>query len=247
MAVIMFLFISHSNKEEPSLQPFIPSPSKIPENPSATIEFKNNTYAYDYFVVSDVTKLSLIPNFSEKATSLDIFEKNSCTSGISGGFYDTNNSPLGGFMTNNSVLKLPVKNRLIDGFLWVKGEKAVISLDQPSSDARFYVQTGPLLLINGGVTRISIANDEYRRRNIVALSKNGDLIFLTIYNPESVYDGPLLSDMPSILKELDKKVSSTLTDAINLDGGSASAFISKTRTLQEFSTIGSFLCVYQSN
>jgi len=222
----------------------LPTPS-TPSSPLVIpkIEFNGKNYAYIYFTVSTSERIMLIPNFSEKLTSQDLATRYGCIEGINGGFYDTNNTPLGGFMTNNNVFKNPVHNRLIDGFIWENKNGFSITVSEPPSDALFFLQTGPLLRIDGGVTTISIGNDEYRRRSIAGITKNNSLVFFMIYNPESVYEGPLLSDVPSIMESIDQKESLNLDAAVNLDGGSASAFISKNKTLQEFSPIGSFFCV----
>jgi len=208
-----------------------------------TLEWNGRKYAYVYFIVNTTERIDLIPNFSEKKTSNDIAEKYACMSGINGGFYDTTSAPLGGFMTDGKTWKKPVRNRLIDGYLWSTGKKHSITLSESPSDSEWYLQTGPLLMLDGKSTTISIGNDEYRRRSLAGITKEKQLLFLTIYNPESVYEGPLLADLPQIISLLSKNNSFNLTDAINLDGGSASAFISKEKTLQEFSPIGSFFCV----
>jgi hypothetical protein len=49
--------------------------------------------------------------------------------------------------------------------------------------------------------------------------------------------------MPDVMSKIMEVSSISFKDVINLDGGSASAFISKDKTLQEFSPIGSFFCI----
>jgi hypothetical protein len=246
IAVLLIFFIIKTVKQpiHDVQQTPTPTTTNLPTAPNKKeITFANKTYAFAYFTVSDLTKLILVPNFKEKLSSLDIMTTHACTSGVNGGFYNTENEPLGGFMANGIMLKKPVRNRLIDGFLWVKGANASISLSNPPDDAKFFLQTGPLFMVNGGVTKISIANDEYKRRMVAGITKEGILLFLVLYNPDSVYEGPLLSDMPAIMTLLDKQTSFVLKDIVNLDGGSASAFVSKEITLQEFSPVGSFLCI----
>ena len=225
------------------IPPFSSAPSVTPSDiPIQTIVFKDKTYAYAFFSVSPENQVMLLPNFTDKASSLDIAAKNSCIYGINGGFYDTNSMPLGGFKSLHSLVKKPVKNRLIDGFIWQSDTKRAITLSEPPDDSQWYLQTGPLLYHNSVATSISIANDEYRRRSVAGISKDNHLFFFSIYNPESVYEGPLLSDMPSIMNQINAQEPFVLVEAINLDGGSASAFVTKEKTLQEFSPIGSFFC-----
>jgi len=251
ISIIVFAFITYiisvkSTKNiatiNTTLQP-LTGLSGIAEKTDKTIVFDGKTYAFAYFSVSKPNTMSLIPNFTEKLSSQEIASKYGCVQGINGGFYTTDNKPLGGFMTGMDVLRSPVKNRLIDGFLWSEGISFHITLSEPISQALFFLQTGPLLKIRGETTRITINNDEEKRRHVAALSKDGDLIFFTIYNPESVYEGPFLADIPSIMNVIETEANLTITDSVNLDGGSASAFITEDKTLQEFSPIGSFFCV----
>ena len=226
-------------------RPIQQKPSPTPESKPLenSLEWNDRTYIYDYFTVEFGEKLELIPNFTEKMTSSDIADTHTCTKGINGGFYDTNSMPLGGFKSVDGVLKKPVSNRLIDGYIWNKGANRAITLSEPPDDAQWYLQAGPLLMLNGKTTAISIGNDEYRRRMIAGLTKDKRLLFLTVYNSESVYEGPLLADLPALLSLLNRNAGLNITDALNLDGGSASAFVSKDKVLQEFSPIGSFFCV----
>jgi exopolysaccharide biosynthesis protein len=220
-----------------------PSPSVTSITKAEEIQFNGTTYAYVYFFVSSSEKIELIPNFSEKMTSSDLASKHGCVKGINGGFYDTNSAPLGGFKSQNKIYKQPVRNRLIDGYLWYKNNQATITLSEPPRDAQFFLQTGPLLMTGGGVTTISIGNDEYRRRSVALLTKDKNLLFLVVYNPESVYEGPLLTDLPAIISSINDQTSLRITEAINLDGGSASAFYSKDKKLQELTPVGSIFCV----
>ena len=248
LAMVLFFGWNLVKEKVPlSLPISIPVPSQTPTDiPTPTIVFNNKTYAYAYFEVSNPGKIFLLPNFLEKLTSQEIADKYGCIEGINGGFYTTDRMPLGGFfagMETGLVTKNPVQNRLIDGFVWSNGKTFFITATHPTSDAFFFLQTGPLFRLNGQVTRISIANDEERRRSGVGITKENTLVFFTVYNPESVYEGPLLSDMPALVQAMEQKTGFTFTNAVNLDGGSASAFISKKKTLQEFSPVGSFFCV----
>jgi len=219
------------------------SSQPTPEIESKTVSYNESTYEYDFFYVAKPTDMILIPNFSEKQSSQEIASANGCIQGINGGFYTKDNKPLGGFMTGMNILRNPVKNRLIDGFIWSEGTSFYITLSEPSSHAQFFLQAGPLLKIKGESTNISISNDEQKRRHVASLSNDGSLVFFTIFNPESVYEGPFLTDLPVIMSLIEQDTNLHLKDIINLDGGSASAYISKEKILQEFSPIGSFFCI----
>ncbi len=87
-------------------------------------------------------------------------------------------------------------------------------------------------------TIIRIQNDELTRRMLVA--RSGDQwYFLAITDQDNTFNGPLLSDVPKILG----KVPIVIDEALNLDGGSASAFYSAHGArLGELTPIGSFFC-----
>jgi uncharacterized protein YigE (DUF2233 family) len=234
---------NHQTKNVLPLSSVDATPGDLPQDiPLHTISFKNQSFAYE-FVLTNPDTLTLIPNFTEKLTSTELAETNHCRFGINGGFYDTSNKPLGGFKTKNTVVKNPVKNRLIDGYIWKMKGRMYLTFAAPPEDAELYLQTGPVVRMGGERIPITIAEDELRRRNIFGIAKNGSILFLSIYSSESVYDGPFLGDLPAIIENIDQKESFHLVGAVNLDGGSASAFLSPSRRLQEFSPIGSFFCV----
>ncbi len=251
IAVIAVLAIRRNPGTQRTVSPDTDSPTPT-QNPSAPPEelrdgnrilFGDESYTYRYFRAPDPAKLFLIPNFSSRTTAADLAIGHRCISGINGGFYDTASNPLGGFMSDGKVWKTPVANRLIDGFVWKTDESLHITLETPPADALFYLQAGPLLLIGGVPTRISIRDDEPRRRSVGAVTPNGEGIFLIIHRKESVYEGPLLAVLPDLILSIGKQEGWNLRDAVNLDGGSASAFVSESVSLQELSHVGSLFCL----
>mgnify|MGYP001590102184 CR=1 FL=1 len=68
------------------------------------------------------------------------------------------------------------------------------------------------------------------------------LVFLSFYNPISYYLGPNLEDLPGLLKSFEKETGIQIKDAINLDGGTASAFYAEGVSLTELRPIGSYFC-----
>lgn len=247
--VLCIFFIWRQPADSPISQPFSfssPTPTVKPSSPLHTIEYNGKLYAYLYFSTETPDQLALISNFSEKHTASDLADTHGCVNGINGGFYTTDDMPLGGFKSSNGeILKTPVSNILIDGFVWSTDKTFFITTKIPDTDAKFFLQTGPLLRLDGYPTKITIAQDESKRRSAVGLTPTGMLVFFIVYDPESVYEGPLLSDMPGIVQKVAEDIGVSLVAAANLDGGSASAFISKDRTLQEFSPIGSFFCAFK--
>ena len=76
---------------------------------------------------------------------------------------------------------------------------------------------------------------------VVGITKKGETIFLVLYDPENTWSGPKLADTPGVLSGVIERLQ--LTDALNLDGGSASAFIRGDLSLEELTSVGSFFCV----
>lgn len=220
-----------------------PSPSPSPF-PDPTFTFHDHVYAYALFDATDRT-VSLIENFSGgKNNAKTLHDKNECLFSINTGFYDTDKNPIGLWDDGSGKAKGVSKTSLLfNGYIGVgKDGKPFITNGEPSS-YKLVVQTGPLLVSEGKALPLVIKNDEYARRMVAAIEKNGTLMFMAIFDPESVYSGPLLSDVPEILKVLEEKMSYSFQHAINLDGGSASSFISPERTLSELTPIGSMFCI----
>ena len=209
---------------------------------SLTVRYKDKNYAYEYFTVSDRTKLTLIPNFTQKKTFTEILTSNHCTAGINGSYYDTNDMPLGGFISGGKALKQPITSRLMDGYISVADVRMDIGLS-PLPNSSILLQTGPLLFLNNTPLTLRISSDEPARRSISVKTKNDSIYFFIIYDPDSVYLGPYLADLPQIVDIIHTDMSLSIVSAINLDGGNASAFKNSTITLNELTHVGSIFCV----
>lgn len=212
-------------------------PSDIPR-----INFNNYEYAYAYFVVSNPENLILIPNFTEKKTTDVIKKEASCMAGINGGFYDKEYMPLGGFISEGKVYKNSTKNALLDGFLCLNEKNISIGLEE-LLQARICLQSGPLLIVDGIQTQLTIKQDELARRSVAFLTDKKELAFMTIFDPEAIRSGPNLEDVSLILNLIAKKEHFSIKNAINLDGGNASAIHTDKLTLSEFTGVGSYFCL----
>lgn len=65
---------------------------------------------------------------------------------------------------------------------------------------------------------------------------------MVFYREQSELEGPMLGKLPEFIETFKKQTGIGIIDAINLDGGSASVFISNYDLLREFATIGSYFC-----
>ena len=215
----------------------VPTPVSYP-----TVSYKDITYAYASFTVTDHGKLALIPNFTEKKTVQDIVRESSCDYAINAGFYDTSGSPLGMWKNDTEYLRKPIESALLKGFYSVSGYKPSLSLNVPANP-RIALQSGPVLILDSLLLTLRIANDEYARRSLVLTTKENRTVFITVFQAESVYNGPLLSELPVVLDLITKKSDITVNSAMNLDGGSASAFYGHGTNLSELSQVGSVFCL----
>lgn len=234
---VIFIFLLLSARKSPTLI------SIISQTPTPTVfkEKSNDSYT---IIKTKPDRVTLIPNFSDKKISNELMQENNCTSGVNGGFYDTANQPLGLFISNFQTVHAPVESALLNGYIVIDANNGVfIGRDLPDMQNRIALQTGPLLIINGQPLTLAIKNDEPARRMIAAVNTDGSIIFIVLYKTDAVFDGPMLGDVPSALTAINTKEMLNITDAINLDGGSASAFYSDRRKFSELTPVGSFFCI----
>jgi uncharacterized protein YigE (DUF2233 family) len=192
----------------------------------------------------DANAMVLIPNFEAKKTSKSAFEENGCETLINGGFYGRDNAPIGYFVADGQELSGFRQNKLFDGVLSVNEFGTPrITRKAPSDPLVSAVQTGPIVFENGLKVPLSIMRDRPDRRMLAAVTGVNELIFITFYSPESSFSGPRLAELPDAISKLNEAEELNIADAVNLDGGSASAFITAEISLTEASPVGSFFCV----
>lgn len=220
------------------------SPSPLPTSSvkSSTVSWNGIAYVYEYFVINDITQLTLIANFTQKKTSELLIKENSCQYAINGGYYDKNDKPLGLFI-NSSLKTQSIESALINGYLSISN-KPTISFDPPDNPI-IALQTGPILIVDGKKLKLAINNDEHARRMVAGISSKETLVFMTIYIPTSFVQGPQLEDLPDIIEQINKTLPNPLVSAINLDGGNASMFKNKDVYIPEVLPIGSLFCIQE--
>lgn len=208
-----------------------------------SIEVDGKEYVYAWIQISNPENLFLVPNFEEKYTLSEIVSKYSCKNVASGGFYTETNSPIGLFISEAGKLSNEVESELFNGyFTLTKKNAATISRTYLGESVRIGLQTGPILFYNGVVQGLTLTSDKMARRNVVALTKESEIYFITFYDKESVFIGPLLVDLPEIVNSIQSEIGVEFNSVINLDGGTASALYSQDIQLSELSPVGSFFC-----
>ena len=223
-----------------------PSPtiSRSPTLVSESLDIVQNEkkFRITWLPVRDLSTLTLIPNFTHKRIARSLIDTKECTHVINGGFYTTDYQPTGLFVAQGKTLRTTNPNALLNGYFVIEPDNtASIQYAPPESSVRIALQTGPILMKGGSPVKLAIRDDEPDRRVGLGVTKNGSVIFFVTYDPENTWSGPRLADMPNMVSKILSQLS--LTDAINLDGGSASAFIRGDFSLQELVSVGSFFCV----
>ncbi len=213
----------------------VPSPLPSPSPLAAFLQY--GQYRYASVAITQPDLLSLDSNLDRRASAADLAREKDCRFLTNAGFYDTNNRHLGWFYTQEKEVSPAIKNRLLDGFLYLQNGEIDINFNQPEN-AVWGLQSGPVLIDNGTALKLSIRDDQPRRRVVAALDADKNLTFLVVVVAQSDYGGPLLADLPELVKSL---YPAAIT-AINLDGGSASAFYSPEVELKEYSPIGGYFC-----
>jgi hypothetical protein len=222
-----------------SIDTVIPTPKSYP-----TILFRKTSLSYALHELQQTTNIDLIPNFIEKITSSTAKENNACLILTSAGFYTTDNTPIGLFSVEHEVMGKNTNSPLFNGYVYSKDNTSIeLSSEPPSFKTAFAFQTGPILYYNSTKRLLKINNDEEARRIILFSTKDYKTILLVLFQKENTFKGPLLGDTPEILSKIVEIEKLTVTSAINLDGGSHSAFISSNISLGELLPVGSFLCV----
>lgn len=220
----------------------LPSPTLTPTPPPKTITYNGETYAYD-IILTYPKDISLIANFTQKTSVQSIIESSQCVAGVNGGFYDTQNKPLGYFLTDSYTHNV-IQSALFNGYFVISSDNnASVASSLSLGTRRVGLQSGPLLFTDSRKQPLRIQNDEHARRIVAAVTSDDAVLFIVLYESESSFNGPFLADLPSFIDALNTKESLRIVDALNLDGGSASAFYSANTRLSEITPAGSVFCI----
>ncbi len=208
------------------------------------IEIGERKFLAFYLEVPDASAITLIPNFEQTKTAFDLFAYQDCAAVVSGGFYTPEGSPTGLFISERETLKKYVSSSLLNGIYSINDfETPRIGKAVPRDHLRLGLQAGPVLIENSYEQNLKLIRDEEARRVVVGVTGENKTVFIVFYDPASTFIGPKLVDMPKALELFGEKTGIILADAMNLDGGSASAFYTSEVNLSEASPAGSFFCV----
>lgn len=224
-------------------------PSPVPEEKTQKtssqfdLTFNKKNYRINWVEAVVPKNIELAGNLEEKKSAKSIYEAKQCQVLTNGGFYTEDNDYIGLLYVDGKKLSNEPKDSFFNGVFYVtKLGEAGIGSGVPLDQIKYAVQSGPLLVRYRDYQRLRIANDENKRRMVVAINDKNEVILLTVYDPVSGYMGPKLAEVPDILQKFAAEKEIIIVDALNLDGGSASAFYTEGVALGEITHIGSYLC-----
>jgi len=208
------------------------------------IKIDERTFEAQFVVVDNAADILLLPNFEEKQTSQELLERAGCRVLFNGGYYTPEGYPTGLFVTESKQLKKYINSSLSNAVYSINDfETPRITRLVPQDSLRVALQNGPLLIENDTPIKLGSKSIEEDRRVVVGITGNNETVFVVIYDTTSVFLGPRLEDLPRALEIFEDTSEVDLADAMNLDGGTASAFISQDLALRELSHIGSYFCI----
>lgn len=206
-----------------------------------TIETNSGKFSSIWFKLDKKDNILFNIN-SQGLGSYEIVNQYSCDYLVNGGFYDEEFKPLGLVTINNERIQQPISSSLFNGFLSFDSNNSTSINKTPSQNPLIEIQTGPIILFNRQKQNIS-PTGKLARRVLVVIDSDNNTYFIALYDPENVYSGPALSEIYDILTRVEESLNTKFKSAINLDGGSASVFYTKTFKLPEIKTIGSYFCI----
>lgn len=216
--------------------------------PAQEFSFKRINRKYSFVNHIKENQIKLIANYGNKKDSQTLMKENNCEFGMNGGFYDENFKALGLLITDSTVVSKQKTSQLFNGFVSLKcfnnTDKCAMEIGSDfDASAQTVLQSGPILISDGKSRELSMAQDKLARRMVLAKNALGEIIILTIYDPETEKMGSELGDVPELIVQISNKENLGITDAINMDGGRASAFYGTDKTLTESDSVGSWWCV----
>lgn len=220
--------------------PATPTVSKINKT---EVNYNDVSYSFSWFEVGNLDSLKLIPNFEQKLTSQEVKEGNNCKFLVNAGFYTKENTASGLFVTVGKTMFPFQQNSLFNGVVSVNDLGVPrITRGVPVDHLQTAVQSGPILIENASPQKLSLVRDERSRRTVAFVTGENKLYFAVVYSPTTAFEGPLLADLPTLLDLFGKKTNLLPADAINLDGGTASVFLTPEVSLTEAVSVGGFFC-----
>lgn len=248
IALSAIVVIIYSRSQKQTVEPYPADVAK--ENDSderdneLSVEHNDVEYNVGLIKLEDRSKITFRLNLIDKRSSAEAYDELDCRYLVNGGFYTKENTPLGLFIQDGKLVNTKIISNTFNSFVTIDdGNNISLLKSFDDTNPLHAFQTGPLLVENGSFINLSIKNDKASRRIVLIKTDDGLTYFAAFYIKNSLFSGPSLADLPEIVEKLSAELGIPFQSATNLDGGTASAFISDEVSLTEASTIGSYFCI----
>lgn len=240
LAILSSVIPASSSKIEQLISPTpIPEVTEITTPDVIEVSFENQNYLIYYSQING-KKISLIPNFKSKKVTSSIYSENKCKIAINGGFYTTDEKPLGLYISNGkSYQENIVNNNLLTGYFYLDSNNQPKISNEYNSESKNIFQSGPYYLNSN---KIKMIEDKESRRSVIVEDEHANIYAVSVLLKDNQYGGPLLSDLGSIIFSVTYPFKAV--KALNLDGGSASSYLDAYNFhVSELTPVGSVICV----
>jgi exopolysaccharide biosynthesis protein len=210
-----------------------------------TIAVNEANYRMSWEVIPATAVVRVGINTALESGSQQLFDREVCRIMTSAAFYDANDKPLGLLVDRGVTLSVWRGNQLLNGAVGLDTSDATVKIVRSAEDVvwEWAVQAGPIVWEDGSPAPLRLTADQAARRIVAGVTSDRQLVLLVIVADDSLFLGPSLADVPALLAAWQIETGLKLTDAINLDGGTASTFLSPTLKLRELKPIGSYICI----
>jgi len=202
------------------------------------------SYRTTWEVIDASREIRVGKNTDLELSSLQYMEREGCLVLTSAAFYNDVGDPLGLLVSQGQTLSSWQGNQLFNGVVGVTtGGILQVTRDGNEHAWDWAVQAGPVVYEAFQPASLSLAADQPARRVVAVVTTDDKLVLTAIVAEDSLFYGPELRELPEVLQEWQTATGITIKAALNLDGGTASAFLSPTFKLKELKPVGSFICV----
>src|SRR3972149_8305161 len=116
--LLLINYLGKLNRQEDNLANPTPTPVPLPISPLyPTIETENGVYSYLIEAGISADRMRLENNTQSKKDTKDLMIQLECTAGINGGFYGTDDRPLGWMAIDYKEIAKEKKSDLLNGFV----------------------------------------------------------------------------------------------------------------------------------
>lgn len=164
-------------------------------------------------------KLRVIDNPAGAETLADAMQRRNCVAGVNGGYFDPNFRPIGLLVSEGVVISPLTRARLLTGVLCASPNGLeIVRLREFSQKRKFddAVECGPFLIDLGKRVR-GLDDIRSARRTFAGLARGGNAAL-------GVSSDLTLAQLSDVLSSVALRDDFKIWRALNLDGGSSSAF-----------------------